>query len=404
MTDTNLDAAGRKILYIEPFSGISGDMMIGALLDLGFGFEELRNKLLLLPLKGYRLSAEKCSRSGIQATKFNVQVDHSHHHRTFADIRGMIESSRLSGWVKDKSIEAFRKLAEAEGKVHGEPPERVHFHEVGAVDSIIDIVGAMIAIESLLPVQILSAAINVGQGTLECQHGTYPVPGPAAQELLKGIPVFSNTVTGELTTPTGATLVATLVEKFGSRPEMTFRATGYGAGTRQTPANANVLRISLGDANAVAGASPEERVAVIDATIDDMSPQIYGYFQEKALAAGALDVYSCPIQMKKNRPALKITCVCAVSDLDRLAELIFCETTTLGIRYTVAQRKTLQREFSKVQTDFGTVAMKVSLLDGRPVNFIPEFEDCRRLAEEKGAALKEVQAAAIHAYLQSRRG
>jgi len=375
--------------------------MVGALLDLGFSFEELKEKLNLLPLKGYQLSAERCGRSGIQATKFNVQVDHSHHHRTFSDIRQMIESSGLSGWVKEKSIEAFRRLAEAEGEVHGQPAEKVHFHEVGAVDSIIDIVGTMIAIESFVPARIISSSINVGQGTLECQHGIYPVPGPATQILLKGIPVFSNSVTGELTTPTGATLAATLAELFGKRPEMKILASGYGAGTRQTPGNANVLRISLGEA--LAEACPEEQVAVINATIDDMSAQVYGYFQEKALASGALDVYSTPIQMKKNRPALKITCICAVADLDRLASLIFRETTTIGIRYVVAQRKTLQREFVQVKTDWGTVAMKISLLNGDPVNFVPEFEDCRRLAAKTGVALKEVQAAAIHAYLQSKK-
>jgi pyridinium-3,5-bisthiocarboxylic acid mononucleotide nickel chelatase len=402
MADKNLHSAERKILFLEPFSGISGDMMVGALIDLGFRIEELIEKLKLLPLTGYQISAEKCNRSGVQATKFDVQVGHSHHHRTFADIRQMIGSSGLSTWVKEKSIEAFRLLAEAEGKVHGQPPEKVHFHEVGAVDSIIDIVGTMIAVESFMPARMLSSSINVGHGTLECQHGIYPVPGPAAQELLKGIPVFSNSVSGELTTPTGASLIAALVDGFENRPAMKILVSGYGAGTRQTPGNANVLRISLGEAVVDATVSPEENVAVIDATIDDMSPQIYGYFQEKALAAGALDVYSTPIQMKKNRPAMKLTCVCAVSDVDRLAELIFCETTTIGIRYTIARRKTLQREFLQVETGFGPVSMKVSLLDGRPVNFVPEFEDCRRLAAEKGVALKEIQAAAIHAYLQSK--
>jgi hypothetical protein len=304
--------------------------------------------------------------------------------------------------VKDRSIEAFRKLAEAEGKVHGQPPEKVHFHEVGAVDSIIDIVGTMIAVEFFLPVRIVSAPVNVGQGTLECQHGIYPVPGPAAQELLKDIPIFSNTVAGELTTPTGATLITTLAERFGARPQMKIRVSGYGAGTRQTPGNANVLRVTIGEAFSGEAISPEEKVAVIDATIDDMSPQIYGYFQEKALASGALDVYATPIQMKKNRPAWKVTCVCAVPDVDRLAGLVFRETTTIGIRYTIAHRKTLRREFSQVQTIFGAVSMKVSLLDGQTVNFVPEFEDCRRLAAEKGVALKEVQASAIHAYLQSK--
>jgi len=396
------DKAGGKIICLEPFSGISGDMMIGAMLDLGFSFELLQDRLKQLPLKEYRLSSQKCHRSGIQATKFDVQVGHSHHHRNFGDIRQMIESSGLSAWVQEKSIQAFRRLAEAEGRVHGQSAESVHFHEVGAVDSIIDIVGTMIAMESFLPARIFSTSVNVGQGTLECQHGTYPVPGPAAQELLKNVPVFSNNVNGELTTPTGATLLVTLVDEFGVRPPMKILSSGYGAGTRQTPGNANVLRICLGETAAEATVSPEEQVAVIEATIDDMNPQVYGYFQEKALAAGALDVYSTSVQMKKNRPAQKITCVCAVADVDRLAGLIFCETTTIGVRYNIAQRKTLQREYVPVQTTFGAVTMKVSILDGRPVNFVPEFEDCRRLASEKGAALKEVQAAAIHAYLQAK--
>jgi pyridinium-3,5-bisthiocarboxylic acid mononucleotide nickel chelatase len=399
---SNFCRAGSRILFIEPFSGISGDMMIGALIDLGFNFAELQDKLGLLPLKEYQVSFQKSVRSGIQATKFDVHAGHSHHHRSFGDIRGMIESSGLSPWVQTKSIEAFRRLAEAEGKIHGLLPEMVHFHEVGAVDSIIDIVGTMIAMESFLPVRIISSPVNVGQGTLECQHGTYPVPAPATQELLSNMPVFSNSVTGELTTPTGAALLATLVEAFGIRPSMKITGTGYGAGTRQTPGNANVLRISLGEAQEETTAVPEEKVAVMDATIDDMSPQIYGYFQEKALDAGALDVYATPIQMKKNRPAQKITCVCAVSDVDRLAELIFCETTTIGIRYSIAQRKTLKREFLKVQTSYGEVSMKISLLNGRRVNFIPEFEDCRRLAEKNRVALKEIQAAAVHEYLKVR--
>jgi uncharacterized protein (TIGR00299 family) protein len=397
-----MHASNQQILFIEPFSGISGDMMVAALLDLGFSFDDLQSKLGLLPLKGYQLTSQKCSRSGIQALKFDVQTGHSHAHRSYADIRAMIESSGLSSWVQEKSIEAFRRLAEAEGKIHGQSPEKVHFHEVGAVDSIIDIVGTMIAMESFLPARIVSAPVNVGQGTLECQHGIYPVPGPATQELLRGVPTFSNAVTGELTTPTGATLLVTLVEEFGIQPALRILASGYGAGTRQTPGNANVLRVSLGEVVSESRISPEEQVAVIDATIDDMSPQIYGHFQEKALAEGALDVYSTPIYMKKNRPALKVTCVCAVADVDRLAALMFRETTTIGIRYTLAQRKTLRREFHQVQTDFGAVTMKVSYLENRPVNFIPEFEDCRRLAMEKGVALKEVQSAAIHAYMQIR--
>ncbi len=397
---TDLQGDNSKIVFVEPFSGISGDMMVGALLDLGFKFENLRDGLNLLGLEGYEISAQKCIRSGIQATKFDVRAGRSHSHRGFNDIQEMIESSGLSAWVKDKSIEAFRRLAEAEGKVHGQPAEKVHFHEVGAIDSIVDIVGSMIAMEAFLPAKIIVSPVNVGQGTLECQHGTYPVPAPATQELLKHVPIFSNAVDGELTTPTGATLIVTLSNGFGPRPPTRIVASGYGAGTHQTPGNANVLRISMCEFMAHTTVSPEDQVAVIDATIDDMSPQIYGYFQERALAAGALDVYSTPIQMKKNRPAIMMTCVCAVADVDRLTELIFRETTTIGIRYTLAQRKTLRRQFQQVQTNYGAVTMKVSLFEGRPVNFIPEFEDCRRIAAEKGVPLKEVQAAAIYAYLQ----
>ncbi|MEJ2109162.1 MAG: nickel pincer cofactor biosynthesis protein LarC [Acidobacteriota bacterium] len=391
----------RQIIFIEPFSGISGDMMIGALLDLGFSFEELRQKLELLPLKGYRISCRKCMRSGIHATKFDVETGHEHHHRGFTDIREMIESSGLSPWVKERSVDAFRKLAEAEATIHGKSIEEIHFHEVGAVDSIIDIVGSMIAIESFLPVDVVAAPTNVGSGTVHCQHGVYPVPAPAAQELLKGIPTFANEIEGELTTPTGATLLATLAGSFGNRPPIKVQKSGYGAGTRQTEGNANVLRITLGE---IAGdparseISPEAKVAVNEATIDEMSPQVYGYFLEMAMGAGALDVYSTPIQMKKNRPGQKITCVCSVADIDRLAAMIFRETTTIGIRYTIAERKTLERSFRQVETPYGPVTMKISLMDGRVLNCVPEFEDCRKLASEKGVALKEVQASAVSAY------
>ncbi len=406
--------AGDRILYIEPFSGISGDMMLGALLDLGVEFAHLEERLHLLPLEGYRLGMRKCSRSGIGATKLDVGIEHpaagaphnhtgeaSHSHRTFRNIQEMIESSGLSPWVKQRSIEAFRRLAEAEGMIHGRPTEEVHFHEVGAIDSIVDIVGCMIATEEILPARILSSPVNVGGGTLECRHGIYPVPGPAAQELLKGIPTFSNAVQGELTTPTGATLLATLVQEFTARPLMKIQRTGYGAGTRETPGNANVLRATIGEAWSHDAISPDDQVAVIEATIDDMNPQIYGYFQEKALAAGALDVYLTPIQMKKNRPAVKLTVVCAIGQIDALSGLIFRETTTIGIRYTFAQRKTLKREFRRVQTQYGDVTIKIAFMEGERMNFVPEYDDCHRLAAEKGVALKEVLAAATRAFLQT---
>lgn len=408
----------KRILYLEPFSGISGDMMLGALVDLGLDLDRLEKQLRLLPLHGYRLSARKVLRAGINATKLDVQVaegppaghghdhrgsdpSHTHPHRSFRDIREMIQTSKLSDWVKGKSTEAFRRLAEAEGSIHNQPAEEVHFHEVGAVDSVVDIVGSMVGLEELLPVRVLSAPVNVGSGTLSCRHGIYPVPGPAAQVLLVGAPTYSDAIPGELTTPTGAALLTTLVESYSARPLMKIRCTGYGAGAREMQTSANVLRLTLGEELASLHEQvPEQQVAVLEATIDDMTPQIYGYFQERALAAGALDVYATAITMKKNRPALLLTVVCAVGQVEAMSRLLFAETTTIGLRYTLAERRTLQREHLQVQTEFGAVAVKVSHLDGRPTNFAPEYEDCRRLAAEKGVPLKEVMAAAAHAYLQ----
>ena len=442
-----------RLLYVEPFSGISGDMMLGALLDLGQDFSRLREKLRLLGLGGYDLALTSCSRSGIQAAKFNVRCEgqppreesdrepgrhargehvhdghgqrapshepndhgmhdhttpgpgaHDHEHRSFREIRAMIESSGLSDWVKSKSVEAFRRLAEAEGKIHNQHPDEVHFHEVGAVDSIVDIVGTAVAIEELMPVRLISAPVNVGQGTLECRHGVYPAPGPAAVELLKGIPIYSTAVAGELATPTGAALLVTFADSFGPRPLMRMDRVGYGAGDRDIPGASNVLRLTLGSEvePPPLPVSPEE-VAVIEANLDDMNPQVYGYFQEKALSAGALDVFVVPAQMKKNRPGTLLTVVCDPDRVDVMSDMIFAETTTIGVRYALVRRKTLERRFIEVETEFGTVAVKVSFRDGRRVNFVPEYECCRRLAMEKDAALKDVMAAASRAFLELER-
>jgi uncharacterized protein (TIGR00299 family) protein len=399
-----------KILYVEPFSGISGDMLVGALLDLGLDPARLQEKLGLLPLSGYNISVTRCERSGIHAAKFHVLSSqhehdaHGHGHRSFREIRALIDSSGLSDWAKQKAIEAFRRLAEAEGKIHNLPPEEVHFHEVGAMDSIIDIVGAAVSIEELLPVRVVSAPINVGQGMLTCRHGIYPAPGPATVELLKEVPIYSNEISGELTTPTGATLLITFAESFGPRPLMRVGRIGYGAGDREIRDAANVLRVTLGEeADQDTAGAAAEQVAVIEATLDDMNPQVYGYFQEKALSAGALDVFVIPAQMKKNRPGMLLTVVCAPDQLDAMAALIFAETTTIGVRHTLAFRKTLAREFLEVQTEFGAVTVKIASSGGRRMNFAPEFECCRRLAQQRGVSLKEVMAAASRAFLESER-
>jgi pyridinium-3,5-bisthiocarboxylic acid mononucleotide nickel chelatase len=439
-----------RIIHFEPFSGISGDMFVGALLDLGVELEYVVQQLRKIPLGGYRLSAEKCLRAGIHATKFHVHMEHEHehephsehemtyghehphpphdhghghseegghhhhrqeeheehshggehHHRTFSDIRKMIEDSGLSPWVVEKSTEAFRRLAEAEARIHNIEPEKVHFHEVGAIDSIVDIVGGMIAVETFLPARFSCSALNIGRGTVKCRHGIYPVPAPATEQLLRGIPTFSNQVSGELTTPTGAALIVTLVKDFSPRGSALTLGAGYGAGSRETPGNANVLRVTLAQELVRKNPGPEEEVAVIEASVDDMNPQIYGYFQEKALQEGALDVFATAIQMKKNRPGLLVTIVCPVAQVDAMAAIVFAETTTIGIRYTYSRRKTLERRFLSVQTEFGALTIKASYLEGRRVNFVPEYEDCRRAAAEQGVALKNVLAAANRAYLK----
>jgi uncharacterized protein (TIGR00299 family) protein len=397
-----------RTIFIEPFAGISGDMFLGALLDLGLSLDWLRQQLSLLPLTGYDISVRKCSKAGIQATKFDVFYnEHDHdgpaahgpHHRAFREIRQMIGGSALSSWVKEKAIAAFEKLAFAEGKIHGRNPDEVHFHEVGAVDSIIDIVGAMIAIKEYLPAAIVCAPVNVGQGTLECRHGVYPVPGPATLELLRGVPIYSNSLPGELTTPTGAALLVTLVERFEPLSLMRAQASGYGAGTRDIPGAANVLRVTLGEQLGIAGEPADEQVAVIEAAIDDLNPQVYGYLFERALSSGALDVYLTPIQMKKNRPGVELTVLCGLEKVGALARMILTETTTLGLRYRLAWRKTLERRYETVATKYGEIRIKVALLDGERVNFVPEYEDCRRLAAESGIPLKEIMAVATSSYL-----
>lgn len=403
--------AGAKIIFIEPFAGISGDMFLGAFLDLGLSLEKLKNRLDLLPLTGYRLAARRVAKSGISATKFEVLSEthnheahpgHAHHERTFREIRRMIGESSLSPWVKDKAIAAFARLAEAEGRIHDRDPEEVHFHEIGALDSIVDIVGAMVAVEEQLPAAIVCAPVNVGQGTLECRHGVYPAPAPAALELLRDIPIYADALRGELTTPTGAALLATLVDWFGERPLMKLRAVGYGAGTRDLPHAANVLRVSVGET--CGGAGADEPLTVIEAAIDDMNPQLYGHLLERLLAAGALDTYLTPVQMKKGRPGVQITVLSAGENARDLGRLILAETTTLGIRYRPERRWILERHFETVATPFGQVRIKIGLLDGEAVNFAPEYEDCRRLAVETGKPLKEIMAAAAAAWLASGSG
>lgn len=419
-----------KTLYLDCFAGISGDMTIGALLDLGLDFNYLKTELAKLGVTGYELSLTRVDRSGINAAKFDVeptahshaahshhhhahqpheyhhhhehsheeaQAEHHHDHRSLSTIKHLIEASALSAQVKQNALAIFQRIGEAEAKIHGLDIEAVHFHEVGAIDSIVDIVGACIGFEALGIEQIISSPLHVGFGTFTCAHGTYPIPGPAATEILRGVPIYAKDIEGELVTPTGAAIVATLASVFTKLPAMRIEKVGYGAGTRTYEKFPNVLRAVLGQLE-TEDTTPDT-VTVIEANLDDLSPQIFGHLMEQALAAGALDLFYTPVQMKKNRPGVLLTLLCATNDRERMMQLIFRETTTLGIRYRDEKRMILQREFVAVETPFGVINIKVARDEsGNLVNTAPEFEDCHAAAIEHQVALRDVQMAAMKAY------
>jgi uncharacterized protein (TIGR00299 family) protein len=402
-----------RTLYLDCFAGASGDMLVGAMLDCGLDFESLRSELLKLGVEGYELSLNRVDRSGISAAKFDVHLtaaahshDHHHHHhshshhRSLSEIKKIISSSNLHERVKGRAQTIFQRIGEAESKIHGIPVESVHFHEVGAIDSIVDIVGACVAFDALKIERIISSPLHVGSGTFQCAHGTYPVPGPATAELLKGVPIYSKDVEGELVTPTGAAIISTLAEGYGPAPMMRIEKIGYGAGSRDYPKFPNSLRAIIGELEEDADRTPTT-VTVIEANIDDLNAQVFGYLMEKALAAGALDIFYTPAQMKKNRPGVLLTLLCEPADRERMCDLIFRETTTLGVRYRNEQREILTREFVVVETEYGPIRIKISRAkDGRVMNASPEFEDCRAAAEKNGVGLRDAQTAALKAYYQ----
>ena len=383
-----------KLAYLDCFSGISGDMTLGALVDAGCPVERLREELRGLSVAGWELTAEKVWKNGMAATYVRVNAEDQKKHRSLSAILEILEKSKLAARVRERAAAVFTKLGEAEASVHDVPLEKIHFHEVGAVDAIVDIVGACVGFEALGVEKFACSALNVGGGTAKMAHGVLPVPAPATAKLLIGKPTYSNGVQKELVTPTGAAIVATLCEEFGPQPAMSVSAIGYGAGTADLEGQPNVLRIMVGDAAEKTVAGFDEEIAVIEANLDDMNPQIYGYFLEQALAAGALDVYTTPVQMKKNRPGVLLTVLCKPSDTQKLMGLIFAETTTFGVRTYRAHRKVLPREWVNVRTEFGEVRVKVSRVNGRILHVAPEFEDCKRVAEEKGVPLQRVIAEA----------
>ncbi|MBZ5543704.1 MAG: nickel pincer cofactor biosynthesis protein LarC [Acidobacteriia bacterium] len=388
--------------YLDCSSGISGDMFLAALLNAGLDARHLLDELKKLSLGFYKLKRTHALRGGIVGTRWEVEIGPDQPHRKLGDIEELIRKAALSEGVKEKSLRIFRRLADAEGKVHNQPPAEIHFHEVGAADAIIDIVGACVGLEALEISELTCSALNVGGGRVEAAHGSLPVPAPATAELLKEIPIYSSNVEGELVTPTGAAIVSTLAASFGPFPSFKVERIGYGAGAKEFPLHSNVARIFIGQAlepvRAQAGLPGEELVTVIEANLDDMNPQLYGYFAERALAAGALDVTCASVQMKKNRPGFLLTLLCLPEAADALAQLVFEQTTSIGLRMYEARRRVLERESVEVDTPYGTVHVKVAKREGKVLNAAPEYDDCQKLATEKSVPLKQVMLAAQLAY------
>ena len=399
-----------KIAYLDCFSGISGDMVLGALVDSGLSPDLLRESLAALQLPGWRLTAEKVKRGAIAATHVKIATDEHHHHRGLSVILRMIDDAALPAPVKSTASQIFQRLGEAEARVHQVKIEEVHFHEVGAVDAILDIVGAAIGFHTLNIDEIVCSPLDVGAGQVQTAHGILPVPAPATGDLLRGATTYSSGIQKELVTPTGAAIATTLAKKFAPLPAMQLESIGYGAGSADIPGRPNVLRLLIGQPAALRapdhpsiykGLGWDRPVQVIEANLDDMNPQIYGYFVDQALAAGALEIFSTPVQMKKNRPGILLTMLCNEDRVEALTDLLFRETTTIGARIHESRRRILNREIVKLQTPLGEIRMKISRLNGTVLNAAPEFEDCQRIAAERDIPLKEVLASASFHYLQS---
>jgi uncharacterized protein (TIGR00299 family) protein len=436
-----------RVLYFDCFSGIAGDMVLGALLDAGLPLEDLKRALGSLAIDGYAVSAERVLRAGVSATKFRVHEqdptasdakhaggsvpqhptasvpehptthshdhghhhDHSHHHdheshdphdhahphRSLPEIFALIDRSALSGQGRDRAKELFQRLAEAEAAIHQMPVQQVHLHEVGALDSIIDIVGTVFALEWAGVDRIVCSPLNVGGGMVNSAHGRFPVPAPATVRLLGDAPVYSGPVQKELVTPTGALIATSYAAAFGPIPAMSIERVGYGAGDRDTPGTPNVLRVLIGRA---ADRPAGDRVVVIECEIDDMNPQLFGAAMERLYAAGALEVFYVPVQMKKNRPGTLLTVVAPPGRRQTLADVVFAETTTIGLRYYEVDRECLEREIVTVATPLGQVRFKLASRNGRVVNAVPEYEDCLALARAHNLPVKDVQAIAAQAY------
>jgi len=431
-----------RIAYLECFSGISGDMFLGALVDAGVPLELLTNTVAALGVDA-RLEVFRVQRSGISAIKLDVIAagekelpreefwekqshetrhshqhehshsgheqrhshehahNHEHEHRGLKEIRGIISAAGISEAAKQKAIRIFEVLGAAEAGIHNTDIEKIHFHEVGAIDAIVDITCAAVGAEALGVDAIICSPLNVGGGTVKCAHGTFPIPAPATLEILHNAPVYSGAIQKELVTPTGAAIVSVLASRFSNFPKMKPEKVGYGAGSRDLKDFPNVLRITVGETlEERASVIPEEAITILEANVDDMTPQLFGYVMERALQVGALDVFATSVQMKKNRPGILLTVLCRPEEAERLKQLIFAETTTLGVRMREEKRATLARRHVSVNTKWGEIRMKVANLNGSISNYAPEYEDCRRIAEQQHVPLKSVMQEAIKVYLE----
>jgi pyridinium-3,5-bisthiocarboxylic acid mononucleotide nickel chelatase len=450
-----------RIAYLDCFSGISGDMFLGALLDAGVPAKLFEETVAALNI-GARLEISRVNRSAITATKVDVyahgekdlprevfwaQESHAHGHgehrhkhehenghdpaelrehnygqtrsegapaqhkherehgRGLKEIREVIRIAAISEGAKNTALAIFEALGAAEAKVHNTHIDKVHFHEVGAVDAMVDIICAAVGVEALAVDEIICSPLNMGGGTVKCAHGVLPVPAPATVELLKGAPVYSSGIQVELVTPTGAAIVKVLVKRFAPFPAMTIEKSGYGAGTRDLSGHANVLRLTIGESQAeYAGNISSETISVLEANLDDLNPQVFGYVVDRLLAEGALDTFALPVQMKKNRPGMLLTVLSKPEDASRLTRIIFTETTTLGVRRREEQRQALARKWITVATRWGDVRLKIASMNGAVTNYAPEYEDCRKLAAEHHVPLKNVMQEAVQEYLKRTQG
>jgi pyridinium-3,5-bisthiocarboxylic acid mononucleotide nickel chelatase len=392
-----------KTFYFDCFAGASGDMILGAMVAAGVDPDFLCEQLSLLHVEGFSVNFETVNRSGLSATYARVETAREHKHRHLADIKQIIENSGLSDEVKQRAVQIFSRLAEAEARVHNESVDHVHFHEVGALDAIVDVAGAAICFDYLKIDRFVCSPLHVGSGTVQMAHGRFPVPPPAVAELLKGVPFYSTDIKGELLTPTGAAIITTVCSDYGPIPQMKTESIGYGAGTREYDDFPNVLRVLIGETES-SGVATGERLWMIETNLDDMSPQILGHVMDRVLELGALDCFFTAVQMKKNRPGVLLSVLCRRGEKEAVMKLLFMETTTLGIRSYELERRALERSVVQVETLYGTIDVKVAHLDGRIVNEMPEFEQCREAAVKANVPLKVVAEAARVALAKTRHG